>query len=131
MTIKGQCLCGAIRYEISSPLTSAEHCHCSMCRRFHGTAFSTYADFNPNDFHWLQGEDQLGIYEPNPGKGWAFCKTCGSSLGMPGADGRLTSIALGTVEGDPGIRPTEHIFVGSKAVWYDISDDLPQHKERE
>ncbi|MFG1495458.1 GFA family protein [Saccharospirillum sp. HFRX-1] len=130
MSIEGGCLCGKIRYQIAAPLESAEHCHCSMCRRFHGAAFSSYADFNPDDFHWLQGEDQLGIYEPNPGKGWAFCKTCGSSLGMPGADGRLTSVALGTVDGDPGIRPTEHMFVGSKAVWYDITDDLPQHKTR-
>lgn len=131
MSIEGGCLCGKIRYRIEGPLENAEHCHCSMCRRFHGAAFSSYADFNPDSFHWLQGEDQLGIYEPNPGKGWAFCKTCGSSLGMPGADGRLTSVALGTVDGDPGIRPTEHMFVGSKAVWYDISDDLPQHQERE
>lgn len=131
MSIAGGCLCGTIRYQIDGSLESAEHCHCSMCRRFHGAAFSSYADFNPEHFHWLQGEDQLGIYEPNPGKGWAFCKNCGSSLGMPGSDGRLTSVALGTVDGDPGIRPTEHMFVGSKAVWYDISDDLPQHQERE
>lgn len=131
MSIEGGCLCGKIRYRIEGPLENAEHCHCSMCRRFHGAAFSSYADVHPGNFHWLQGEDQLGIYEPNPGKGWAFCKTCGSSLGMPGADGRLTSVALGTVDGDPGIRPSEHMFVGSKAVWYDISDDLPQHKERE
>jgi len=131
MSIEGGCLCGKIRYRIDGQLQSAEHCHCSMCRRFHGAAFSSYADFNPEHFHWLQGEDQLGIYEPTPGKGWAFCKTCGSSLGMPGSDERLTSIALGTVTGDPGIRATEHIFVGSKAVWYDITDDLPQHEDRE
>lgn len=130
MAIQGGCLCGAIRYRIEGPLRQAEHCHCYMCRRFHGAAFSTYADFDPGQFHWLQGEEQLGIYEPNPGKGWAFCKTCGSSLGLPGSDGRLVGIALGTVEGDPGIRPSEHIFVGSKAPWFDITDALPQYTER-
>lgn len=25
--------------------------------------------------------------------------------------------------------PTEHIFVGSKASWFEITDDLPQHEE--
>jgi len=30
-----------------------------------------------------------------------------------------------------GIRPSAHIFVGSKADWYTIADDLPQHHEHE
>jgi hypothetical protein len=29
----------------------------------------------------------------------------------------------------PAIRPTEHIFVGSKAPWFEITDDLPQAAE--
>jgi hypothetical protein len=29
------------------------------------------------------------------------------------------------------IRPTEHIFVGSKAPWFEITDDLPQSEEYE
>jgi hypothetical protein len=37
-------------------------------------------------------------------------------------------VVVATVYGDPGARPREHIFVGSKAVWHDITDDLPQHQ---
>ena len=29
----------------------------------------------------------------------------------------------------PSIRPDHHIFVGSKAPWYEITDDLPQFQE--
>ena len=36
---------------------------------------------------------------------------------------------MGTLDDDPGIRPQEHIFVGSKAPWYEIADDLPRHDE--
>jgi hypothetical protein len=36
---------------------------------------------------------------------------------------------LASVDGDPGVRPTEHIFTGSKAPWHDITDGLPQHRE--
>jgi hypothetical protein len=36
---------------------------------------------------------------------------------------------MGGVDGDPGGRPSGHIFVGSKAPWYEIADDLPQHEE--
>ena len=41
--ILGGCLCGSIRYEIMAALKDAEHCHCSMCRKAHGAAFSTNA----------------------------------------------------------------------------------------
>jgi len=129
LAITGSCLCNKVRYEITSPLFSADHCHCSMCRRQHGAAFATYVDFNPNDFYWISGEALVKIYETPEGAGWCFCSECGSSLA--GTDnGKITSIALGTVEGDPDIRPASHIFVGSKAPWYEISDDLPQFDER-
>lgn len=128
-TIKGGCLCGEVRYEIEGPLLDADHCHCSMCRRQHGAAFATYAELNPDDFAWISGEDRVKIYETPSGAGWCFCGECGSTLA--GTDnGRVTMVALGTVEGDPGIRPEFHIFAGSKAKWYEISDDLPQFEER-
>jgi hypothetical protein len=129
MTIEGGCLCGNVRYRIDGPLVHADHCHCSMCRRQHGAAFATYADFDPDDFSWTAGEDRVKVYETAAGAGWCFCRECGSSLaGTEG--GRITSIALGTVEGDPGIEPQSHIFTGSKAQWYDICDELPQYDER-
>lgn len=129
MTIKGGCLCGKVRYEIVGPLFNADHCHCSMCRRQHGAAFSTYAEFNPNDFIWTMGEDLIKIYEVPAGGGWCFCSECGSTLA--GTDqGKITTITLGTIEGDPSIKPESHIFVGSKVEWHEISDDLPQFDKR-
>jgi len=129
MTIKGLCLCGNVHYEVAGPLFNADNCHCSMCRRQHGAAFATYADFNPSDFKWISGEDRLKVFETPQGGGWCFCSECGSTLA--GTDkGKITSITLGTVEGDPGIKPASHIFVGSMAHWYDIYDDLPQFEER-
>ncbi len=128
-TITGGCLCGKVQYEISGPLFNADNCHCSMCRRQHGAAFSTYADFNPGDFKWKSGENCVKVYETSSGAGWCFCSECGITLAGT-ESGKITSITLGTVEGDPGIRPESHIFVGSKAQWYAINDDLPQFEER-
>jgi hypothetical protein len=57
-----------------------------------------------------------------------FCSNCGSILG--GTDnGKIIAVTLGTVDGDPGVRPRSNIFVGSKAPWYDITDDLPKFDE--
>ena len=125
MAIRGGCLCGGVRYEIDGSLGEAGNCHCSMCRREHGAAFSTYADVDPSQFRWDFGEQLVAVYESKPGVGWCFCRVCGSTLAASD-DGKVTSITLGTVEGDPGVRPQEHNFVGSKAPWYEIVDDLPQ-----
>jgi hypothetical protein len=128
-TITGGCLCGKVRYEISGPLSNVDNCHCSMCRRQHGAAFSTYADFEPGSFKWLAGEALVKSYQAPEGGGWLFCSECGSTLA--GSDhGRITCITLGTVDGDPGIAPEMHIYVGSKASWHEINDDLPQFEER-
>lgn len=100
-----------------------------MCRRQHGAAFATYAECKPEDFAWSAGEEWVNTYEARGGDGWVFCTQCGASLAGT-RDGVVRNITLGTVEGDPGVRPHCHIFVGSKAVWEDIGDDLPQFDER-
>jgi len=100
-----------------------------MCRRQHGAAFATYADFNPAGFKWTSGQDLVKIFEPSAAAGWCFCRECGSSLAGT-VKGEVTSIALGTVDGNPGIKPGANIFVGSRAQWYEINDDLPQFEAR-
>jgi len=42
-------------------------------------------------------------------------------------DGAFVHVAMGTLVDDPAIRPSKHIFVGSKAPWFTITDDLPQY----
>lgn len=128
MSIQGGCLCGKIRYAVNGDLYDVSHCHCSMCRRQHGAAFATYADFDPGDFEWTSGEALVRIYETPSREGWCFCSECGSTLAGTG-QGIVTSITLGSVDGDPGIRPESHIFAGSKAPWYEIRDDLPRFDE--
>ena len=43
-------------------------------------------------------------------------------------DGKFVHVTMGTLVDDPSIRPTRHIFVGSKAPWFTITDDLPQYE---
>ena len=78
----------------------------------------------------MSGADLLRVYKPEGGAAKVFCSVCGSSLfGGEWPDGEEVSIRLGSVDGDPGIRPQYHTHVSSKAVWDEILDDLPQYPE--
>ncbi|MDX1452031.1 MAG: GFA family protein [Oleiphilaceae bacterium] len=127
--ISGGCLCGKVQYEIAGPLFGADNCHCSMCRRQHGAAFASYAAFNPLHFSWVSGASLVKTYETAKGFGWCFCSECGSTLAAS-IKGQVSYVTLGSVKGDPGVKPELHIFVGSKADWFDITDALPQYHER-
>lgn len=130
-TVRGSCLCGGVRYEVSGELSRVSHCHCSMCRKAHGAAFGTYATVEAGGFQWLQGQGLVKTYRSSPGVSRTFCGECGSTLQfIVDGDPPKIDITLGTLDGDAGIRPGYHIFVGSKAPWFEITDGLPQYPQR-
>jgi hypothetical protein len=126
--VRGSCLCSAVRYEIHGPIDEIHHCHCSRCRKAHGAAFSTFAQVRAGDLRLTAGADHLRRYRSSPPVERSFCADCGASLffaveSFPD----LAWVAAGTFDEDPGVRPEAHIFVGSKAPWFAITDALPQH----
>jgi hypothetical protein len=130
-SIRGSCLCGAVRFEIRGPLGAMSHCHCAMCRKAHGAAFGTYSTVKRSDFALLSGADSIASYRSSPTVTRTFCRTCGSTLQWITDDRPdALDIAIGTLDDDPGIHPGLHIFTASKAPWFEIADGLPQHAER-
>jgi len=128
--IRGSCLCREVRYEITGELEEMHHCHCSRCRKAHGAAFSTFARTARSHLRLVSGERELRQFQSSPPVRRSFCARCGSSLffefaGVPEA----IWVAVGTFDDDPGMRPGAHIFVGSRAPWHAITDDLPRHEE--
>jgi len=132
MSLKGSCLCGKVTYEISGPLTDVLNCHCSMCRKLHASAFRTRGKVAKTDWETLTGIEHIKFYESSPGEHKGFCSECGSSLFAKFDNNPdVLSFALGTLDDDPKVKATRHVYVGSKAPWFDISDDLPQQREVE
>ncbi len=128
--IKGMCLCETVSYEIEGDLGPIFNCHCSKCRRWHGAAFRTRASIDAGQFKWLSGADNLSRYKSSDNVTKYFCSTCGSPIISTYEDRpNVLGIPLGGLEGDIRGRPQAHIFTGSKAAWYEISDSLPQHEE--
>jgi hypothetical protein len=124
--VHASCLCGDISWEVDEPFLFLSHCHCSRCRKLHGTPFGTYLAV-PAESLRLNGREGIGKWESSPGFFRTFCRACGSKV--PGVPyGGMEFVPAGTLDGDPGIRPSTHIFVASKASWYEIADDLPRHE---
>ncbi|MET0986873.1 MAG: GFA family protein, partial [Steroidobacteraceae bacterium] len=78
MTVTGACLCGAVRYEIDEPFGRMTHCHCSMCRKHHGTAFATFAAAPLTGFRWVAGQNEIVLYASSSHDVRSFCRHCGS-----------------------------------------------------
>ncbi len=126
--LRGSCLCGGVRYEITGELTGALNCHCSMCRKAHGAAFRSRARVKASDFKWTAGEKLLSWYESSSGNHRGFCRVCGSAL-LSRFDNNPAyfGLPLGALDDDPGVKPALHVHVASKAPWFDITDALPQY----
>lgn len=124
--IHGGCLCGSVKYEINGPVHLLSHCHCSMCRKFSGSAFLTFARTRVEHFAWVLGKDKISTYASSANGIRCFCTTCGSPLPIVREALPNALIPAGTLENDPGIRPTLHIFASDKAPWLTIDDSLPQ-----
>lgn len=128
--LTGRCLCGAIAYEVQGGIGTIVNCHCSKCRRWHGAAFRTRAAVKSQNFKWVCGQEYLSKYESSAPTIKTFCSICGSSLiSLIKNNPDYIALPIGGLEQDPKKGPEMHIFVGSKAPWYEICDDLPQYDE--
>lgn len=127
--IEGGCQCGTLRYQAGGGVSDLSHCHCSMCRKLHGAAFATFAAVERKKFEWTAGEAAVAVYASSESMDRYFCGRCGSQLMVfYKSEPEVVYLTLGTVDGNPDCPPGYHQFVGSKAPWHAITDDMPQHE---
>jgi hypothetical protein len=82
----------------------------------------------------ILGEGALRFLDGRPWKpidGWSHVQELMASSRHATAlcgihDGVVRGVALGTIDGDPGIQLQRHIHVASKAPWDHIGGDAPQ-----
>lgn len=128
----GGCLCGGVRFELTTIPQSAGYCHCTRCQRRTGTSSSAQARIDGRSLQLLQGQELLkGWTHPDGGHEKLFCSNCGSHLFSRNPDDETQmSVRLGAFDGDPGIRPTWRSFVAYAARWEPLPDDgLPRYPE--
>lgn len=126
-SVQGACFCEAVQYEVEMPTQSIVHCHCTMCRRTHGAAFTTWATVAANQMHIRRGEDKLTRLESSDHASRDFCSICGSELfGWSTRTPDLVYLPIGNIKGELDRAPGAHVSIENRVPWITIADDLPQ-----
>jgi hypothetical protein len=127
--IKGNCLCGGIRYEYYGEIEEISICHCSQCRKAQGSAFVAISPIESAKLRIIEGADLLKEFRGSPHKARVFCSNCGSPIYSIRDDlPEVKRLRLGTI--DTAIQCTNkyHVHTASKASWYEITDNIPKAK---
>jgi hypothetical protein len=130
--LTGSCLCGEVTLEYDGPIGPLTLCHCSQCRRAHGSAFSASTPVQKVHFRFTGGKQRITEYESRPGKYRAFCSVCGSQLySRLDAITGVLRLRVGVINEPLGKGPASHVFTGSKSDWFTITDDVPRFEKTE
>jgi hypothetical protein len=125
--LKGRCGCRAVAFEVADGFVEAYNCHCSNCRATTGSYFKPWGEIDPQNMKVTKGADSLVVQGDANARHAVRCQECFSLLYWTGYEGKIR-IPYGTLADEPTLKPTGHIFVGSKASWHEILDDLPQYE---
>ena len=126
--LRGRCACAVVAFEVADEFVEAYNCHCSNCRALTGSAFLPWGEIGPETMRITKGADSLLVIGDADGRHAVRCQECFSLLYYTGYEGKIR-LPYGSLIDEPALKPTAHMFVGSKAPWYEILDDLPRYVE--
>jgi len=124
---QGSCLCGAVSFTVTGPLSAPDACHCTSCRKHSGHYFAS-TDV-PRAALTIRGADNLTWFQSSEKVRRGFCSTCGSSLFWDPIFKDWIGVAMGAFDRPTDVRLGIHIFVADKGDYYEIADGLPQNQQ--
>jgi hypothetical protein len=124
-TIRGGCICGAVKFEVSDPQRQVIACHCRQCRRMSGHYFAASAA----SWSGLKLTESSGLawFASTTTSRRGFCRLCGSSLFFDHGPDDPVGIAAGAFDIEPGFELAAHIWVDEAGGYYRIADALPRY----
>ena len=127
--LSGNCECKRISFDIFQEIKYFSHCHCSQCRRSHGSAFASFIEVDKSCFRYISGKESLKSYTSSEQCKRIFCDNCGSNIMfIDEAKAEKYYVSVGALSGNPKLPKAHHVFVGSMASWFEINDNLKKHK---
>lgn len=123
---KGSCLCGTVGFELTGDISGFYLCHCGRCRKETGSAHASNLFSRNGSLLWISGKDSVRTFELTGTRfAKSFCTTCGSAL--PTEKSGYVLVPAGSIDGELGLSPDAHIFMGSKADWDQGLGEVPCH----
>jgi len=127
--LRGRCACNAVAFEVADAFALAYNCHCSNCRALTGSAFLPWGEIEREKLTVTKGASSLKQVGEDDAHHAMLCAECGSLVYWTAQGGTHVRVPYGSLVDEPARKPEAHMFVGSKAPWYEILDDLPQYEE--
>ena len=130
-TLSGSCLCGSVKYSVTTEIEHFYFCHCEQCRKITGSSFASNILAKPANVNWISGSEYVRRFD-YPGKrsfSKVFCSICGSGLPFLNEKGNILFIPAGSLDHDPNIRPDKNIFWSDRAQWYEAGITAPKCAE--
>lgn len=119
--LKGQCLCGTVKYHYLMPLFETIICHCTDCRQAQGTAFAFNSAIQKQYFVIDSGKQDLKEYFHSPEKARVFCGCCGSPIFSYRLDlPDIIRLRLGTVTLGEIPAPNQEFFTNDRCAFVTI-----------
>jgi hypothetical protein len=130
--LRGSCLCGGVRFEVTQDFETVSQCHCASCKKISGGVGTASGRAPSTAIRILAGRELLRTYQPDEGSAKTFCGVCGSNLfggGWPTSE--RTSVRLSALDVPFDRRPEMHLFVRSVAAWETLpADGAPRFETR-
>jgi hypothetical protein len=123
-TLRGSCLCGAVRFEVTEPFTRVSNCHCTTCKRISGGVGTVTGRVPTSAVRVVAGREVITTYQPDEGTAKSFCSACGSNLfGSGWPESEFTGVRISALDEPFDRKPEMHIYVRSVAPWETLPDD--------
>ena len=125
-TLRGSCLCGALKFVVNGELDRFYHCHCSRCRKATGTGHASNL-FLKGTLHWDSGEELVQVFKLPEAERFSnsFCRICGGRVPRFIEAMGMVFIPAGSLDEEPTLHPQARIFVGSRTAWSCEQGTLP------
>lgn len=115
--MNGQCLCGAVKFEVIGEIPNLYQCHCSECRKSTGSSANAATFVHADSFQWIKGEDKISSFRKDTGYRNDFCSKCGSPVPNPLRDTNKIWVPAGLLEETGDLKVVIHLYVNSQASW--------------
>lgn len=127
-TLRGSCLCGKVRFELTGTPTTFYTCHCRRCQKITGSSNAANLFAPSGSVRWLSGEQDITSYHLSPETVFnaTFCSTCGSPVPRRARSGDFMVIPAGCLDDPPQLSPERAIFWTDRAPWFEAACRAPR-----